>query len=208
MLLLQKQQAMIRIFLHLIPLAVIYSNVLGQNVPIRISVFNESTSMPFTRAFSIPIHPGVELGTEFTWHQSKHFKIYPTVTLGYVFHKNLYQAIFINGALGIDYRIKFGLNIKTALGIGYMRSFRTQQEYDFDGGSYHKKHDRGNGRVAPSLSLGLGYSLHPSRPHSSEIFIMYQTWIEYPYSPGFIPIMTHTNVHIGYKFYPFQSETN
>lgn len=175
------------------------------SLPVRLSIFNENTSMPFSKGLTTPIHPGIEVGTEFQWKETQRFRLYPTATIGYLFHKHLYQAIFINGALGLDVKFGFGLNIKALLGVGYMHTFTTQQEYHFDNGSYKRKSDRGNARVTPSLSLGLGYRLKPSEVQSPEVFALYQTWIEYPYSPGFISLMAHTNVHLGYKFYPFHS---
>lgn len=171
--------------------------------PLKISLFNESTSMPFTRLFPTPVHPGVEVGTERTWKESSRFRFNPSVSLGYLFHGHLYQAIYLSGALGIDYKLKFGLNLKTGLGVGYMHTFTVQQEYQFDKGSYKKGRDHGNARVIPSLSLGIGYRLKPKVSPSPEFFVLYQTWVEYPYSPGFIPLMAHTNMMIGYTFFPF-----
>lgn len=173
------------------------------SMPVRISVFSESTSMPFSRAIATPLHPGIELGTDFRWKETNRFRLYPVVTVGYHFHKHLYQAIHISGSLGIDLKLDFGLNIKSMLGIGYMHTFTTQQEYRFSNGSYRSGPDRGNARVIPSLSLGFGYRIKPSAEISPEIFALYQTWIEFPYSPGFIPVMAHTNIHLGYKFFPF-----
>ena len=165
----------------------------------KISVFNESTSIPFTRAWSTPIHPGVQVGTDLPWREGRHFQLYPSISVGYLFHRDLYQAVYVNVELGYDYRFDFGLNLKSAFGLGYMHSFTTRTEYQLEDGSYQPAPDRGNARVMPSLSLGMGYRFKPSDPLSPEIFTMYQAWLEYPYSPGFIPLMTHTNLHLGIK---------
>lgn len=173
-------------------------------MPVRISVFNESTSIPFTRFFTTPVHPGIEAGTALKWKETEHWRLYPSVSIGYLFHNKLYQAVYVQVELNCDYQLDFGLNIKSSLGVGYMHSFTTQQEFSFENGVYTSRADRGNSRFMPSLSLGLGYRLQPSQPKSAEIFVMYQTWAEYPYSPGFIPVMTHTNLHVGSVFYPFK----
>ena len=93
------------------------------------------------------------------------------------------------------------LNIKTLLGIGYLHSFSTQKEYQFENGSYQNKRDKGNSRAMLSVGTGLGYRLQKRNLCSPEIFMMYQSWAEYPYSPGFIPVMTHTNLQLGTKFF-------
>ena len=191
--------------LGLLLLAVLPYRVKGQDgLPLTVAIFNEATAIPFTGFFSKPVHPGVQLGTEFHWKESKHFRLYPRINIGYMFHQNLFQGVYGNLELGIDYKFNFGLNVKTALGVGYLHTFSTRQEYQFKNGRYQAGADKGNSRVMPSLSLGLGYNLKPHSHTSTEVFVLYQSWIEYPYSPGFIPVMSHTNLQIGSKFYPFK----
>jgi len=123
-----------------------------------------------------------------------------------MFHRKLFQGIYLNADVGIDYQTNFGINIKSKLGLGYLHTFATQQEFQFDGKNYKRNADRGNARLMPSFTLGLGYNLDKYNPHSTEVYLLYQSWIEYPYSPKFIPLMTHTNLHLGTKFYPFKSK--
>lgn len=174
-------------------------------MPVKVSIFSESTSVPFSNFLPGPFHPGVQVGTEFGWKESNHFRLYPAVNIGYMFHSNLFHGIYVNAEVGFDYHFNFGLNIKSSLGLGYLHTFTTQQEFQFENGQYQSRTDRGNSRLMPSLSLGLGYRLDPSDSRSAEIFIMHQTWLEYPYSPGFIPLMSHSNTHVGSKFYPFKN---
>ena len=173
--------------------------------PVVVSVFNESTTVPFTTFLNEPIHPGIQVGTEFDWKENKHLRLYPILNIGYMFHNNLFQGLYANAELGVDFRTGFGLNLKSRIGLGYLHTFTTQQEYQFENGRYISKRDKGNPRVMPSLTLGLGYELGNSDAKSPEIFLLYQSWIEYPYSPGFIPLMSHTNLHLGTKFYPFKT---
>ena len=180
-------------------------SVSGQSdIPVKISVFNQGTNIPFTRMFTTPIHPGIQVGTEVWAKETQRMRLYPSINIGYLFHNNLYQAFYANIELGYDYKFDFGLNIKSAIGIGYMHTFRTKEEYQFDNGQFVNGQQKGNSRVMPSLTLGLGYRLEPDNFRSTEIFTQYQSWIQYPFSPGFIPIMAHTNLHLGAKFYPFQ----
>lgn len=173
--------------------------------PLTISLFNESTSIPYTAFFNTPIHPGIQAGTEFKWKTGKHVALYPTVNVGYMFHRNLFQGLYVNIELAFDVKTNFGLNVKSRLGLGYLRTFTTQQEYDFSEGHFKSSADKGNSRLMPSFTLGLGYNLKSADPSSPEIFVLYKSWIEYPYSPGFIPLMSHTDVHLGVKLYPFKN---
>ncbi len=167
----------------------------------KISVFNESTSIPFTKLWNEPFHPGIQLGTDLPWKAGRHYQLYPSISVGYLFHRDLYQAVYGKIELGYDLRTGFGVNLKSAVGLGYLHTFATRTEYQLDNGSYLPARDQGNARIMPTLSIGLGYRLRPSDPASPEIFSLYEAWLEYPYSPGFIPLMTHTNLHLGIKFY-------
>ncbi|PHN04572.1 hypothetical protein CRP01_21445 [Flavilitoribacter nigricans DSM 23189 = NBRC 102662] len=169
---------------------------------LRISVFNESTSIPFTHVLNTPVHPGIQVGTDLNWKNGDHYRLYPSISVGYLFHRDLYQAVYLNLELGYDLQFDFGLNLKSAVGLGYLHTFNVQPEFQFEDGSYRQGKDRGNARLMPSLSLGWGYRLQPANPRSPEIFMMYQSWLEYPYSPGFIPLMTHTNLHLGINIHP------
>jgi len=165
------------------------------------SVFNEATTIPFTSFLNAPIHPGFQVGTEFPGKERKNFRIFPSINLGYMFHKNLFQGLYANADMGVDFKTSFGFHIKSKMGIGYLHTFTTKQEYILENGSYVPEKDKGNSRIMPSLSLGLGYALDKNDVKSPEIFMFYQSWLEYPYSPGFIPLMSHTNVHLGAKFF-------
>ncbi|UOY08000.1 hypothetical protein L0P88_05465 [Muricauda sp. SCSIO 64092] len=180
----------------------------GQNSwsqrPVTLSIFNESTAVPYDHLITAPIHPGIQIGTEFHWKESKHFRLYPSISIGYMFHRKLFQGVYANLELGLDYKTSFGLNLKSKIGLGYLHTFSTQQEFQFDNGGYRSGRDKGNSRLMPSFTTGLGYRFNPKKNDSSELFLLYQSWLEYPYSPGFIPLMAHTNLHLGLKFYPFE----
>jgi len=176
--------------------------------PIIVSVFNESTTIPFTTFFNTPAHPGLQLGTEFEWKRGRHFRLYPTINVGYIFHRKLFQGIYTNVEIGWDFKTSFGLNLKSKIGIGYLRTYTIQQEFQFENRQYKSRKDKGNARIMPSVSFGIGYDVRKKDNYSPEIFIMYQAWLEYPYSPGFIPIMTHTNFHLGSKFFINQNKKN
>jgi hypothetical protein len=188
-------------------LCTIVLNHLWAQQPVVVSFLNESTTIPYTTFLNDPIHPGVQIGTEFNWKESRHFRLYPSVSIGYMYHKKLFQGLYSNLELGFDYKTFFGLNFKTKIGLGYLHTFSTQQEFQFHDESYKSQRDLGNSRLMPSIIVGLGFRVQQKKENSPEIFVLYQSWVEYPYSPGFIPLMSHTNLHLGVKFYPFNKRT-
>lgn len=170
-------------------------------IPIHVSLFNESTAIPFTRFFTTPIHPGIQVGTEYTYVQKEHARYFQTVNLNYFYHRYLAQGVGLYTEFGYEYRMKNGVALSALLGIGYLHTFTTAEEFTFSNGKYEKKTDRGNARLYPSLSFDLGYYLQKNEINSPKLFIRYQSWLEYPYSPDFIPVMTHINLHLGILFF-------
>ncbi|MBD8490757.1 hypothetical protein IFO69_18540 [Echinicola sp. CAU 1574] len=170
-------------------------------LPINLSLFNQATALPFTSFFSTPVHPGIQIGTEFNYSTKAGSRFFQTANLSYFYHNYLAQGVGLSSELGYESRLKNGLAITGLLGLGYMHTFTTSEEFTFSDGTYHKQNDKGNSRLFPSLSLDLGYYLNPSRDSSPKVFVRYQSWAEYPYSPGFIPAMTHVNLHFGIKFF-------
>jgi hypothetical protein len=173
----------------------------GKAIPINVSFFNEATAIPFTRIVTTPVHPGIQVGTEFNYKIKEHSRLFQTANISYFYHNYLAQGIGFNTELGYEYRLKFGLAFSGLLGVGYMHTFATAEEFTFTNGQYIKKADKGNARLYPSFSIDIGYYTKKAKINSPKIFIRYQSWAEYPYSPGFIPVMTHINLHVGLKFF-------
>ena len=186
------------LFLMTITPAILFGQ--GRPVPVNISLFNESTAIPFTRFLTLPVHPGFQIGTEFNYRIKEYSRLFQTADICYFYHNYLAQGIGIHTELGYEYRLKNGIALSGLLGIGYMQTFVTTEEFTFSNGRYEKKADRGNARLCPSFSVDIGYYVNKKVKNSPKIFIRYQSWIEYPFSPGFIPVMTHINLHAGVKF--------
>jgi len=177
--------------------------LMGQEkvIPINLSLYNESTAIPFTRFLTIPIHLGLQVGTEFVYSSKERSQLFQTANVCYFYHNYLMQGIGINSELGYEYRMKSRFSLALLLGVGYMHTFATTEEFYFSNGTYQKKNDKGNARFYPSLSIDVRYFLKKNKNNSSQLFIRYQSWVEYPYSPDFIPAMTHINLHLGTKFF-------
>ncbi|WP_143083881.1 hypothetical protein [Flexibacter flexilis] len=178
-----------------------FSHAQKKNLPVTVSAFNQATSMPFSKFFTAPIHPGLAISSEFNYSKApKRSRLFQTLGGSYYYHRYLNQAITFFSELGYEFRTKPGVEIAALLGVGYMCSFRTATEYSFKNGSYTSSKNGGVGRFTPSFSLETGYYLFPEKQTSPKLFARYQVWVEYPFSPDFIDLMPHTNVHLGIKF--------
>ncbi len=179
------------------------SQVSQAQTPVIISIFNESVALPSKQFLPTPIHLGIALGSEFTLKQRTWSSSVIALNLGYYFHKNLNQAVFLQASYGYEFRSSFGLSSAVNIGLGYLHVIRNQPEYKLENGQYVTAAGIGRPRFLLSPSIDVGYYVRPKEIKSGRIFIRYQPWVEYPFSPGFIPVLPHTNLHVGYKFYPF-----
>ena len=166
-------------------------------IPLNLSLFNEATALPFTRFVTLPLHPGIQAGTEFDYRVGLHTRLFQTANAYYFHHAHLNQGIGLSTDLGWEYRHRTGLTGGALLGVGYLHSFNVAEEHVLVDGEYVQRADHGNARLTPSLSLELGYCLNRENLSGSKLFLRYQAWAEFPYSPGFIPLMTHINLHLG-----------
>lgn len=180
----------------------IIPKILPAQAPITITVQSEATAIPFSKFFSRPVHPGIQFGSEANYSRHNTSRFYQTISLGYIFHRHLFKGLYIHTALGYDYGFPSGINLKAQIGMGYMHSFKTDKEYKFHQGEYKVARDKGNSRFIFSVAPGLGYRFQKNNTYSPEIFTMYKGWLEYPFSPGFIPVMTHISQELGASFYP------
>ena len=179
--------------------------VYGQHpVAVSFTLFNESTAIPFTRFLTTPIHPGIQIGGEMAYRHTLKTKLFQTANLSYFYHRYLAQGIAVSSEFGYEYRLKGGLAFAGRLGLGYLHTFATAEEFTHENGHYTSQPDKGNARLYPSLALDIGFYLRKSELLSPKIFLRYQPWIEYPYSPDFIPVMTHINLHVGALFFLHQ----
>lgn len=168
-------------------------------LPVSISVFNESTAVPFTRFLPTPLHPGIQAGVSRQWNRSQKHYLYQTASLSYFYHRHLYQASTLSTELGYDFRFPFGLNLKALFGVGYMLAMNTQEVYEFREGGYVSTANSLMSKFQTTLSLGLGYRILKDREGSPEVFFLYQAGVIYPFSADFIPVMAQANVHLGVK---------
>ena len=171
------------------------------NFPVKVGFGNEATAVPYSRLVTTPVHPTFQIGTEYYYNHREHHDFYQTANIGYIFHNYLYQGIYLNTGIGYDYIFDFGLKLKSIFELGYLQTFSTQDEYQLKNGEFVNGTDWGNARLMPALSIGFGYIIKKENIPSSEISLLYKSWAEFPYSPGFIPVMTHINLEIGYKHY-------
>lgn len=167
---------------------------------ISLAVFDNVSAYPhkgFGSAFRSPIHPGVVLGTEFSWKQKTKTEWYQTVKLGYFYHAHVQHAVQLYTELGYRYTHKSGFGAFGQLGLDYLHSFADQQVFVLEDGVYKKKFPSGRPQAMIGLNPGIHYDFSKRGKTPLILFFAYQAWFQLPYVKKYVPIMPNVSFQLG-----------
>lgn len=171
-----------------------------QLLPIKISILDESISVPNFWFLRYSYNPAVMIGTEWIWKEKEQHDWHITSNLGFYHHKDWETGLFLNAELG--YRQYLGrYNVTGRFGIGYAHTFSPVPVYQYKEGNYEEVTDFGSPTFMPSFALGIGYDLKKER-NSPEIFLTYMFAPMLPFNQFTSPRQL---VGLGLKLYPFQN---
>ena len=161
---------------------------------IRVSLYNEATSLPSGWLFSYPIHPGIAVGTDLMSKSGKHWQKSFGVDLTFYHHKISENAIMLDATYSIGYKLGFGLQIKWITAAGYKRSFLPGDVYKFEDGEYRRITDWGMSHFNFKLGFGLEFPLNGRFSLTTDRKMM----IAFPYSKS-LPFSAHAFTGFGVK---------
>ncbi len=168
----------------------------NMSMPLTVSVFSESVSLPNFQGFFKNPNWGVRIGTEFYYRQNDGRQLLQTVNLGYYHHNGLQQGIFVSSEFG--YRKFIGHFFADAtIGAGYLHLISELKRYEPVGNGYKNASQRMH-KVMPTVGLGLGY-----RFGDVTVFSRYEMFGEMPFAYGGTPLLPHKALHLGTRFQPF-----
>lgn len=128
-------------------------------------------------------------------------QFFNTLNLGYYYTKEQNDTWFLNTELGYRKTRKSGFKTEVLLGVGYLRTFLTDETYEVDNnGNVSKIKNAGSNYIMPSLSFGIGYDnsiKHPKFPIA--VSFRPNLFFQYPYNSS---LLTHiaTEINLSYKF--------
>jgi hypothetical protein len=168
----------------------------GMKMPITVSVFTESVSLPNFRGLFKNLNWGVRIGTEFYYRQSEGRQLLQTLQVGYYRHDGLQQGLFVSSEFG--YRKWFGnFSADASIGAGYLHLVSDLKRYEPSGNGYRPASQRLH-KIMPTVGLGLGY-----RFGDMTVFSRYEMFGETPFAQGGTPVLPHRALHVGTRFQPF-----
>ena len=162
-------------------------------LPLTITLFSESVSLPnFRNIFKNP-NLGIRIGTELYYSKNESRQLIQTINLGYYYHKDFQNGLYLSSEFG--YR-KFFNNafVDATVGVGYLLINSALPRYERNGNDYERI---GNtfGRIMPTIGLGAGY-----RFDKVSIFSRYEMFGETPFNYKGVPALPHKAIHVGTRF--------
>jgi hypothetical protein len=94
-----------------------------QDWPLRAAVFSNATLLPpgvLTRIFAQPLHPGLTLGTTYTYRNNGTHEFLQTFKAGYFYHRYNQHAIQLYTEAGYRLHFRSGLDAGLLIGGGYL----------------------------------------------------------------------------------------
>lgn len=162
-------------------------------LPLTISLFSESVSLPNFRGFFRQPNWGVRIGTEFYYRRRDNSQLLQAVQLGYYRHDGFQQGVFLSTAFG--YRRLFGrFSADATIGAGYLHLITDLPRYEPVGDGYQPASQRLH-KFMPTLGLGMGYRLG-----EVTVFSRYELFGELPFSYKGVPVLPHKTLHLGASF--------
>lgn len=161
--------------------------------PIKVTLLDESISLPSLDRLFTGFNPGAELGSELIWLRRPGHLLFQALDLGFIHHPGFASWAFLTTALGYRPTLVAGLFLEVSLGLGYLASFLDAPRYSAQDGTF---------RAAPGplhhlaivASLGLGYRLGAFEP-----FLGYGLLVELPFIPATTIVVAHQLLQVGLR---------
>ncbi|ADB38794.1 hypothetical protein [Spirosoma linguale] len=191
-------------FLHVLALTVLTVGAASaqdappsaSGVPVTVSVFAHSVSLPTFRGFLKNPNFGLRVGTEFYYRNRPGSQLLQTVNLGFYHHRALQTGLFVSTEFG--YRKFFGpVYAEGLVGVGVLGLSQHLRSYQPDGAGEFRPASSFMLRAMPSLSAGLGYRFGLHTPTPVSVFTRYELFAETPFSNRGVPLLPHSALHVG-----------
>lgn len=173
--------------------------------PLSVSVFSVGTQLPGGNLS--PLHPGLNIGTEFRYNRSPKNQWLQTAKLGIYYHKYSQTGIQLFSEGAYRRTLWRGLTVEARLGAGYLHAIPDLQVFELQDGTYRRKRTIGRAQFMGSFATGIGYRFS-SAPDAPRMFVDYQFFMQMPFVKNYVPLLPNTALHIGAAFPFFKTKNN
>lgn len=175
-----------------------------KDLPLEVSGFNNGNFMPgkgVAGVWSKKFHPGIRLGSRYTYLNNSKHNLFQTLRLGYFYHEHAQKGIQLYTEFG--YRFKFSPSwfAEATIGGGYLLSMVDLEQFVFDQGVYQEKGWKGRNQWMAGLAISPGYSFYAQNGFPMDLYLSYHFWVQSPFVNKYVPILPNNSVHLGVIYY-------
>lgn len=164
-------------------------------LPITISLFSESVSLPDLHSLFRNAGWGIRLGTEHHYTRNNSRTWLQTLNLGFYRHSRWQSGIYLNSEFG--YRKTFNsIYTDITIGVGYLHLVAHPGRYRPTEGGFEKTTAHLH-RIMPTFGVGLGVDAG-----RLSLFSRLEAFGEFPFHYGGTPVLPHRALHFGTRFTP------
>jgi hypothetical protein len=162
-------------------------------------IYNEKVAVKLSYFGELGLHPGLEIGTDFTLAKRKWVTIHWDTSLGGYWHRWNNTSLFVGTSIGARFPIR-SLFLDFNLGAGYMHSFAAGTIYrQSDDGGVEKAPNLGHAHFKPSFSALIGWDGTRRKNLPITIHIGPEIYLQSNFNHSFLPHVA-AKVGITYKF--------
>jgi len=165
---------------------------------ISIAFTNAHSQIPFgsfSKLFYTEWHPGVEIGTGFTWASKPHHDWIQNFRLGYFYHAFIQHSISLYTEGGYAYKFPYSISAIAKLGVGYMQAIPDSKILVLDGNKgYEVKSNWGRSQAIFNFDIGVQKQISKS---GFRIFLEYQQRFQIPFIPTYVTILPYNIILFG-----------
>lgn len=176
----------------------------NQPWPLQLTLFDNATLLPgmgWAGVVGIPVHPGISAGTERRWNHAEKNQWFQTARVAMHYHQFVQTSVQLYTETG--YRRLFGswFDAELRLGPGYFHSIPGAPVFEPDGsGGFDRRYKFGRPQFMLTTALGLGFKVAGTPEAPWRLLLAYQFYMQTPFSPGYIPFLPNTALHVGLSF--------
>lgn len=162
-------------------------------------IYNEKVAVKLCYFGELGLHPGLEIGTDYTLTKRKWMTIHWDTGIGAYWHRWNHTALFAKSSIGARFHF-WSAFVDVNAGVGYMHSFLAGTVYGkSDNGGVEEVRNLGSSHFIPNASLLFGWDGTRRRKLPVTIYLGPEVYLQSHFNHTFLP---HVAVKAGitYKF--------
>lgn len=162
---------------------------------LRVSCLNETIGLPSRKLTQLPIHPAINVGTDFRVKTGKHWQRSLGTDFYYYYQQAFEHSLMLDATYRLGYKFPFGLQLNLTTAAGYKHAILTGIKYTVIDGEYQPTSHFGKAQFNTKLGLGLEYPFSEKYTLTTD----YKTMAVAPFGDRILPISINTFLGAGLK---------